>query len=649
MLANSRGIWLTGLIAATLAWLAASIFPALRLAENWLSDAGRISIAPAPDVPKDIVLVTITEETLATLPYRSPINRNLLADIVDKAVSARAAGLAIDILFDQPTEEAADLRLRASLQAAAQTMPVSLAYATGQDNLTSNQTAFLNAFTDGLPRGIVNLPEDADDGIVRWRQVGRAGAGGSVVPGLVSALAAGPESGAARAGIAPLAYSRSAPGVVAEFVSYPAHALTVLPDDWLAQKYLLVGADLPHSDRHRTPFSAVTRSLASSVPGVAIHAHGLNQIRAGIELTESPWWAAPLLALVVAAAVAWAFGIERALVVRAAVSSMFVAAYAGASAVALARWGLFLPLVSPILAGALAGGMQGGREWVVERRRRAFIYDAFSRYLSPSVVKLLIDEPDRLRLGGEERVITYVFTDLAGFTSFTERNSPQVLVDTLNTYLDNMCRIALEHEATIDKIVGDAVVAFFGAPADQEDHAQRAVHLALAYDRFSEIFRAQMKARGLEIGVTRVGIHSGPAIVGNFGGNRFFNYTGHGDMVNTAARMESVNKHLGTRICISGVTAAQCKDVIFRPVGTLILVGKTQGLACFEPVSDETPGYAPLAEYRAAFDRMAANDPRAGDTFRELAARYPNDPLVALHATRLGRSETGARIVMTEK
>lgn len=647
---RSRQFWLAGLAAGVLAWGAAATVPALRLADNWLGDLARIFLAPTPPDLTDIVIVAITEDTLATLPYRSPVNRNLLADIVEKATAARAAGLAIDILFDQPTEESADGRLREALVGAARVMPVVLAYAMREDKMTDAQIDYLYAFANGLERGVINLPEDPDDGIVRWRQVRRLDPSGNVVPGFAAALADQRISSVDEAApyVTPLAYSRAGAGAPAEIVSYPAHAVAVVPDEWLAGKFLFVGADLPHVDRHRTPFSALS-SGAGTVPGVVIHAHGFNQLRAGIEWTDLPGWTALALALATALAVAGAFGIQRGLTIRVSLSVGVVAIYAGAAALAAARGGLFMPLVAPALAAVLAGAIQGGREWTMERRRRAFIHNAFAKYLSPAVVKLLVDEPERLRLGGEERELSYVFTDLAGFTSFTERTKPEVLVEVLNSYLDNMCRIALEHEATIDKIVGDAVVAFFGAPIVQADHAQRSVRLALAYDGFAEGFRRQLKDRGLEIGVTRVGVHTGRAIVGNFGGSRFFNYTGHGDTVNTAARMESVNKHLGTRICVSGVTAARCLDIAFRPIGTLVLVGKTQGLDCLEPVNDEKPGYAPRADYITAFDRMAAGDSAAAALFAALAVRYPEDPLVVLHAKRLAQSQTGARLVMTDK
>jgi adenylate cyclase len=135
-------------------------------------------------------------------------------------------------------------------------------------------------------------------------------------------------------------------------------------------------------------------------------------------------------------------------------------------------------------------------------------------------------------------LVTYMFTDLEGFTTLVETEDPVLVTKTLNTYLDRICDLFLDHGATIDKIIGDAVVGFFGAPELQENQAEMAVNLALAVDEFSESFRRVAAEQGLRLGMTRIGINKGKAVIGNFGGDRFFDYTGQGDTVNTAARLE---------------------------------------------------------------------------------------------------------------
>jgi adenylate cyclase len=636
---KGSGIWAISVGTALAVWLGGALFPALRLAENWVSDQLRLTLAPTPPLAANIALVTITEETLAKLPYRSPVNRHMLADAVDKIRQSGAKGLALDILFDQPTEPEADQRLYTSLRQAARGMKVVAAFAGPGDNLTPSQAEFLNLYTDGLELGLVNLLTDPDDGAVRWLLLGKETPGKGVLPGLAAALA----GRSAEAGAWPLAYARSPSAIP----SYPLHTLPLLPPSWLAGKFLLIGADLPHGDRHRTPASSLTDQPDGVMPGVAIHAHILNQLLSGTRLHEAPPWVLAPTGFILALLAAYIFGLNARLGRKAALGSCLVAGYAGLAALA-ALEGLLLPIVSPLLAALLASGIKGGLEWRLEQGQRLYIQEAFSRYLSPSVVKLLVQDPSRLKLGGELREITYVFTDIAGFTSISEKLPPAQMAEILNGYLDRMCQIALEHEATIDKIVGDAVVAFFNAPLDQTDHAERGVRLALAYDAFCEGFRDDWRQKGIELGVTRIGVNTGRATVGNFGGQRFFNYTGHGDSVNTAARLESVNKHLGTRICISGQTAGRCPAIRFRPVATLVLKGKTIGLDAFEPLTGQEP-YAPLEAYLAAFQRMSEHDPAAKEAFLNLAERYPADPLPALHARRLEAGETGVKLILSEK
>jgi adenylate cyclase len=141
---------------------------------------------------------------------------------------------------------------------------------------------------------------------------------------------------------------------------------------------------------------------------------------------------------------------------------------------------------------------------------------------------------------------------------------------------------------TVAKIVGDALHVLFGAPGDQPDHADRAIKCALALDRYAQSFRERWCCgKGIALGVTRIGAHAGPAIVGNFGGGRLFDYTAYGDTINVAARLEAANKQLGTRICVSGTLAAKAAEFRGRPVGDLILRGKGEALHALEPLSVE--------------------------------------------------------------
>jgi adenylate cyclase len=283
----------------------------------------------------------------------------------------------------------------------------------------------------------------------------------------------------------------------------------------------------------------------------------------------------------------------------------------------------------------------------ITREKR--VRSAFGQYLAPAVIEELLANPDKLKLGGEKRELTAMFTDIEGFTSLTEGVDPERLVLLLHEYFDMACGIVLRHGGTIDKIVGDALHVIFNAPAQIGNHAARAVDCALELSRCSRALTARQRERGLALGRTRIGINTGECVVGNFGGSSRFDYTAHGDAINTAARLEGANKHLGTRICISESTVAHCGGTLrFRPIGRLLLKGKKETLDVFEPLDGE--GREIVADaYAEAYTALAEQHPDAAGRFRELAARFPDDPLISLHARRLDEGAVGVDIVLDSK
>src|ERR1700748_3395502 len=185
-----------------------------------------------------------------------------------------------------------------------------------------------------------------------------------------------------------------------------------------------------------------------------------------------------------------------------------------------------------------------------EARRRQIAAERahalLSRYFSPNLAERLASDPEAVDLGGQRREITSLFTDMAGFTTLVETLEPEVIASLLNDYLGEMTGAVFAHGGTVVKIVGDALHVLFGAPAEQPEHAAPAVACALELDVRSQVFVRRWEERGVALGATRQGLNAGPAIVGNFGGRRYFDYTAYGDTVNTAARLEAANKQLGT-------------------------------------------------------------------------------------------------------
>jgi adenylate cyclase len=285
-----------------------------------------------------------------------------------------------------------------------------------------------------------------------------------------------------------------------------------------------------------------------------------------------------------------------------------------------------------------------------EARRRQLAAEhahaALSRYFSPRLAERLADGGNVAGLPSERREVATLFTDVAGFTRLAESIDPAVLTSLLNEYLSGMTDIVFAHDGTVTKIIGDALHVLFGAPADQPDHAARALACALELDQFAQEFRESWSAKGIALGATRIGVHAGPAIVGNFGGGRFFDYTAYGDTINIAARLEAANKQLGTRICASEAVIAAATGVRGRPVGDLILRGREEPLRAFEPLCREQYDQPWTGSYLKAFAQLEAGNPAAMATFAAAVAERPDDPLAGFHLRRLLNGSRGVRIAM---
>jgi adenylate cyclase len=289
-------------------------------------------------------------------------------------------------------------------------------------------------------------------------------------------------------------------------------------------------------------------------------------------------------------------------------------------------------------------------ELLREARRRQIAaeqaYTALSRYFSPNLAERLARGAGELDLAGQRRDIAVLFTDIASFTGLAETLDPGVLGELLNAYLTGMTDIVFDHEGTVAKIVGDALHILFGAPGEQPDHADRAVACALALDDYAEAFRRRWHEKGVDLGITRIGVHAGPAIVGNFGGGKFFDYTAYGDTINIAARLEVANKQLGTRVCVSAMLTERVKDFHGRPAGDLMLRGRKEALRAFEPLAPGHERTAAVQSYLDAYGKLESGDPGAVAAFAALVGNQADDRLASFHLKRLLNGATGTRITM---
>jgi adenylate cyclase len=272
-----------------------------------------------------------------------------------------------------------------------------------------------------------------------------------------------------------------------------------------------------------------------------------------------------------------------------AVTGAFVAFLAVPAAAACAAFAAkyWLEFVFPLTAVLLTLIGASVLNYSIEGRQRRFIKGVFSHYLSPAVIDRLIENPRLLQLGGEEREITSFFSDVAGFTPISEKLTPHELVALLNAYLSEMTDIILDEGGTLDKYEGDAIVAFWNAPLDDPNHALRACRAALACQkRLGEIEPDFQRRFGHGIR-SRIGLNTGPGVVGNMGSSRRFDYTAMGDTVNLAARLESACKQYQVSILVGESTFERVKDkIVGREVDWVRVVGKKRPVRIFELIGD---------------------------------------------------------------
>ncbi len=354
----------------------------------------------------------------------------------------------------------------------------------------------------------------------------------------------------------------------------------VLDPALLKDCYVLLGFTAPGlHDLRATP-------LAPLYPGTEVHATALDNLLAGDFIRPAPPWLAGVLAL------AWGLcaGVTGMLASRgwhSAAALALLPPLPVLTGLAAYVHGLWLPVAAPSLAALSA--LVGAAIWsyASEGRQRRFIKRAFHHYLSPQVIERILADPSLLRLGGERRELSIFFSDLAGFTAISERLDPHELAALLNDYLSEMTEIILAEGGTLDKYEGDAIVAFWNAPLDQPDHAPRACRAALACQARLDELQGDLAGRAGAPLRARIGINSGPVVVGNLGSRLRFDYTVLGDAANLASRLEGANKVFGSEVMVSQATRDLAGDMPFLELGLIRVVGRREPVRVFMPLTPE--------------------------------------------------------------
>jgi adenylate cyclase len=576
-------------------------------AERALYDARSLivtPIIPAPD-PR-IERIVFDDQTLADTGRYSPIDRGLLARALANIDRLGAKAIGIDILVDQPQPE--DQELIAALRR--MRTPTFIAFArkeTNGESVADIQAAYLRDFvaavkTDRVHAASVRL-EVNSDGVVRSWPTPQPGD----APILADQMAGHGVTDPDHSVFFRLA-AQDPPGVfrATPIQTFELPEVAGLVRDRVQGKYVLVGGDILGADLFDMP---VTRFYGQTITGLEVHASMLAQrLDNAFPPRASPLllWFMALLVVLVATATgtrefpAWVGAplLAGQLVLLAGLP--FALQYGGMDTQMLPAFGWIVGWVIAYAASSAAARGVGSEQ-------RRFAQSTLGRYLPPEVAKEILRDPDRLKLQGERRMIYALFSDIEGFTSMTHASEPEVTAALLNGYLDRMSAIILAHGGTIDKFVGDAVVAIWGAPFARPDDGEKAMQTVVAMVEAGEAFVAQAAAVGAKVGRTRVGLHRGEAIVGNFGGEGRIQYTALGDVMNCAARLEGANKGLKTRALVSAEALAGA-DVPVRPMGRVSVRGRSTPVAVYEPVP-AMAGWeiAAISEAYCAFDAGAAD------------------------------------------
>jgi adenylate cyclase len=615
-------------------------------AERALYDMRFVRAATRTAQDDRIVLVTYDDQTLRALQKRSPLDRRVLAEALATLDALQPAAIGIDIILDQPQAE--DPQLLATFKA--MKTPTYIAYADpseNEDQIEYDQHEFLKAFlrqarTARVRPASIKMEPDAQDGVIRrWpRQRG------NLPPELANAMSpVHPEFARYAGGIdfrLPAEVDRPI------FASFGVETLPLLGDairDKIAGRYILIGGNIEDQDDFSTPMS---RRSGRWMKGVEVHAQMLAQQLDGRMRPPLP----PFLLWANAVAMVIAGGVSSLLDWRGWRLALVLAVQLAVIAAApflLQDWGLDtygVPAFGAALGWAFAFAAVGTAARAVGSEQRRFAQATLGKYLPADVAAEILKDPDRLTLTGEKRQIYALFSDLEGFTKLSHATTTEQLSSLLNRYLEMLSEVVLRHGGTIDKFVGDAVVAFWGAPLARDDDADRAVLAAVAMYEAGELFRRDAGADLPAIGCTRVGLHRGEAVVGNFGGEGRIQYTALGDGMNTASRLESANKYLHSTILVSAEAKAETDLDIFRPLGRVVLSGRATPVEVWEPVP-----HMPPAERRRLTELWLAFDAGDAEALQALAAiaTEGEDAALADLVYRLGEAGPGGHFVLGSK
>jgi len=641
-------------------------FPPFKRAELSLIDLRFRKRGPLPmntDSSK-VVIVAISQESFRTLPDPWPWPREYYTRLVRNLKRAGAKAIGVDIIFttSDTAQAAAEAEFRRELSATpGAVLAGKLEPAAGRYRILRAEENYGNIFTGSAGRlGLVNVVSD-DDGVLRRympfaydptadRRIptfsmamlnaalgAEAGATAAAEEGffryadrIIPAYDStsflinwyGPTGAFRRLNIADVlddsgfttTEERANPGVQVNTFDDP--DIGYLHDGTFRDKIVLIGTVMPEDkDLFTVPVGEGRMDGDNQMYGVEIHANVIQSVLDGQFLTRQPKWQVSMIVIgLCLITFSLTAGIKAIRTRYGAVLDLLGAGVLVGELVIIywlglmlfTRHNLVMDMTAPFLAVIASYVGSSIYNYVSERRQRLLIKNMFTQYVNPTVVEELLEDPDKLRLGGERKELTVFFSDIEQFTTISEALPPEALVTVLNEYLNVMTSLIFSNDGTLDKYQGDAILAFWGAPLPQEDHAFLACRTAVRMQESIDGLTGLWREEGKPILRTRIGINTAEVIVGNLGGVNRFDYTVIGDGVNIGSRLENINKEYRTRTIISESTYARVSGrVIARELDLIVVAGKTKPIRIYEllGIRGESTESAGLKDFLTAWER----------------------------------------------
>lgn len=543
--------------------------------EHFFSD---LLISPQK-VDSRIVIVSIDSESLARIG-QWPWPRAVFARAFNTLAQAKPAGVGLDVILADKSRYGAtdDATLASALRTVSYPLVFPVETVVTLQGETPRATSAIFPITKFVENrqiisGHVNLLVDKD-GVVR-SVPGSIVSGEQVIQPFAYQLAKQVGTSETLGAINPIVYSQPT-GNIRRIPFYRLLDSATLGDT-LRGKLVLIGATAPdlHDDK-LTPFSRGTL-----MPGVEIQANILNMLISGYKIVALPLTLA-ILVLFIAALIPTLLFWKIKSSWRPVVISMGIGALYNFAIIAAYGRGLSINLIHTNLAWILATLIAFSYRYFIGEREKRQLKNVFSKYVSGAVLEKILQDPKGVKLGGEEKTITVLFSDIRGFTTLSEKVTPQDLVRILNKYFTLMTGEVLKYGGVLDKYIGDAVMAFWGAPLDDEDQANNALRASLGMlERLKELNRELEKEEGVTIDIG-IGIYTGKAVVGNIGSSQRFDYTAMGDTVNVASRLEGLNKEHKTHLIVGDSTKQKITEsTTFLPLGSVSVKGRAEQVVIY--------------------------------------------------------------------